>query len=378
MVAIHNLFKSFQAFVLCVALGASASSCSSSEGSASETAAQSVAAVPTAVETVTADKNKLVSTLSIPGELISFQHVDLYAREASFVKDIFVDVGSKVNSGQVLATLEAPEISSRLAGAQSRLKSSEAVYLASKASYERLVATSKTPGTISPNDLDQARAKVDSDLAQLESAKASVKEAGTTLSYLTIRAPFSGVITARNINRGAYVGTAGRASGDPLFVLQEQHDLRLVVSVPEAYSPYLSIGDEVRFGIKGMQQRIFKAKVTRMAGALDSKLRSERVEMDVVNDEGKLLPGMIVNVNFTMTGDSVIIAPASAVVNSQERIFVIKIKDGRATWVDVSLGRKANGNIEIFGDVRAGDILVKKASDEIRNGESLTIAEPKK
>jgi membrane fusion protein, multidrug efflux system len=378
MVSIHYLFKSFPPLVLCVVLASSVSSCSSSERSESETVAQTVAAVPTAVETVTVRKDKLISTLSIPGELISFQQVDLYAREASFVKDIFVDVGSKVRMGQVLATLEAPEISSRLAGAQSRLKSSEAVYLASKASYDRLVATSKTPGTISPNDLDQARAKVDSDLAQFESAKASVKEAGTTLSYLTIRAPFDGVITARNINRGAYVGTAGRGSGDPLFVLQEQQNLRLVVSVPEAYSPYLSIGDEVQFTIQGLQQRIFKAKVTRMAGALDTKLRSERVEMDVVNDQGKLLPGMIVNVNFTMTGDSVIVAPASAVVNSQERIFVIKVKDGQAVWVDVSLGRATNGNTEIFGDVRPGDILVKKASDEIRNGQSLAVAEPKK
>lgn len=378
MASIHYLFKSFPALVLCVAFGVSVSTCSPSEGSSSESEAQNATAVSTAVETVAVRKDKLVSTLSIPGELISFQQVDLYAREASFVKDIFVDVGSKVKMGQVLATLEAPEISSRLAGAQSRLKSSEAVYLASKASYERLVATSKTPGTISPNDLDQARAKVDSDLAQFESARASVKEAGTTLSYLTIRAPFSGVITARNINRGAYVGTAGRGSGDPLFVLQEQQNLRLVVSVPEAYSPYLSIGDEVQFTIKGLQQRTFKAKVTRMAGALDVKLRSERVEMDVVNDEGKLLPGMIVNANFTMTGDSVMVAPASAVVNSQERIFVINVKDGQAVWVDVSLGRSANGNMEIYGDLRPGDILVKKASDEIRNGQSLAIAERKK
>lgn len=376
MIATGKLFHSFAVMSVCALLTVGVSSCSSSNGTASDDAVQTAATA--AVETVKVGRDKLVSTLSIPGELISFQQVDLYAREASFVKDVFVDVGSKVKEGQVLATLEAPEISSRLAGARSRLKSSEAVYIASKASYERLVATSKTPGTISPNDLDQARAKVESDSAQLESAKASVKEAGTALSYLTIRAPFSGVITARNINRGAYVGTAGRGSGDPLFVLQEQHNLRLVVSVPEAYSPYLGIGDEVWFSVKGLQQRVFKAKVTRMAGALDTRLRSERVEMDVVNDDGKLLPGMIVNVNFNMTGDSVLVAPVSAVVNSQERIFVIKVEDGHATWVDVSVGRTANGNTEIFGDVRPGDLLVRKASDEIRNGQPLTVAAPRK
>jgi len=97
----------------------------------------------------------LSTTLQIPGELLAFQQVDLYAKENSFVKKLFVDVGSEVKAGQLLATMEAPELNSLESAAQSRLKSQEAIYIASKSNYDRLLETSKTPGTISQNDLDR-------------------------------------------------------------------------------------------------------------------------------------------------------------------------------------------------------------------------------
>ena len=327
------------------------------------------AAVPV-METTLVQKGRLASALDIPGELISFQQVDLFAREASFVKNIFVDVGSEVKSGQVLAALEAPEIASRLAAAESRLQASEAVYLASKASHDRLVATSETPGTVSPNDLDQARAKLGADSAQLEAAKASVREVKSMLGYLTIRAPFAGVITARNVNPGAYVGSPGKS--EPLFVLQEQKRLRLVVSIPEAYSGYLRPGGDVAFNIKALPQRVFHAKVARMAGALDTRLRSQRVEMDVANNDGKLLPGMIANVVIPMVpSDSSLVVFTSAIVSSQENVFVIRIDGDTARWVNVSTGRHAGDMTEIFGPLHAGDRVVKKASDEVRNGQPI-------
>ena len=370
---VKNIFQFMVPAALVILLQAGLSSCSSPEGNG-EGKIIAASAHP-AVEGVAVERGKLVSVLNLPGELISYQQVDLYAREASFVKNILVDVGSEVEKGQLLATLEAPEISSRLAGAESRLKSSEALYLASKAGYERLVATSKTPGTISPNDLDQARAKMNSDLAQLESSRAGVKEITNTLSYLSIHAPFQGVITARNVNPGAYVGSSGRGTGDPLFVLQEQKHLRLVVAIPEAYSVFLKPGHEVEFSIKALPQKTFKAKIKRMAGALDLKLRSQRVEMDVTNEEGKLLPGMIASLTIPLEGDSTWIVPNTAVVNSQENVFIIKIVDDTARWMNITPGRTAQGKTEIFGPLRAGDVLLKKASDEVRNGQYLRVAE---
>ena len=322
-----------------------------------------------AIETFVLQKEKFASAISVPGELISFQQVDLYARETSFVKKIYVDVGSEVKEGELLVSMDAPEITSRLSGAQSRLKSQEAVYTASKANYQRLLETSKTPGTVSQNDLEQALARMNSDLAQLESARASYREVGFTKDYLEIRAPFSGVISARNVNPGAYVGPAGKGSELPLFTLQEQKRLRLVVSVPEAFISYFKRGDTVNFKVNARSTELFKATITRHAGALDNKLRSERVEMDVTNTDKKLLPGMIAEVNLSLNGaDSTFVVPKTAVVNSAEGVFVIRVRNDTADWVYIHSGRTMNDRTEIFGDLKTGDKLISSANEEIRKG----------
>lgn len=321
------------------------------------------------IETIGLHKELFSTELSVPGELVSYQQVDLYARETSFVKKLYVDVGSEVKEGDLLISLEAPEISSRLSGAEARFKSQEAVYTASKATYDRLLETSKTPGTVSQNDLDQAKARMNADLAQLESAKASFREVGDTRRYLEIRAPFNGVISARNVNLGAYVGPTGKGSEFPLFTLQEQRRLRLVVSVPEAYTSFFKQGDSVQFRVKARSTEVFPAMIKRHAGALDTRLRSERVEMDVVNGDGKLLPGMIAEVTIPLKAtDSTFVVPNSAVVNAAEGIFVLRVQGDTVNWVTVRQGRSMKGKTEIFGQLQKGDELVKVATEEVRRG----------
>ena len=226
--------------------------CHSEENSERKKRKHNTAAAVPATEVFSLQKGRLSSSLQIPGELIAYQQVDLYAKENSFVKKLYVDVGSEVTTGQLLVTMEAPELGSQLAGALSNIKSREAIYMASKANYDRLYETSQTPGTISPNDLEQAAARKNSDFAQLEAAKAAYKQIAETQNYLQIRAPFSGVITARNVNPGAYVGPSGKGSELPLFTLQEQKKLRLVISVPEAYTSYLNHKNEVSFTVKSL------------------------------------------------------------------------------------------------------------------------------
>jgi membrane fusion protein (multidrug efflux system) len=348
-------------------------SCHSGENSPEKkTETQQTAAVAAATEVFPLQRGHLSSTLQIPGELIAYQQVDLYAKENSFVKKLYVDVGSEVTTGQLLVTMEAPELGSQLSGAQSTVKSREAIYTASKANYDRLYETSQTPGTISPNDLEQAAARKSSDLAQLEAAKAAYKQIAETQGYLQIRAPFGGVITARNVNPGAYVGPSGKGSEMPLFTLQEQKKLRLVISVPEVYTGYLNNKNEVSFTVKALPNQQFKALVKRMAGAIDSRLRSERIEMDVVNNDKKLLPGMVAEVNVPLpANDSTFIVPRSAVVNSTESVFVIRVVNNKAEWIDVKTGREANGTIEIYGKLNPGDLLLKTATDEVRNGSTV-------
>lgn len=323
-------------------------------------------------EAVPVQKGKLASSLQLPGELIAWQQVDIYAKENSFIKKLYADVGSEVKAGQLLATMEAPELTSRLAGAESRLKAQEALYTASKANYDRLYETSKTPGTISQNDLDQARARQSTDLAQLEAARAAYREVSDTRNYLEIRAPFNGVISVRNTHPGAYVGPAGKGSEFPIFTLQEQKKLRLVLAVPEAYTSYLKNKNQVSFTVKSMPSEKFKAGISRLSGALDSRLRSERIEMDVINNDKKLLPGMIAEVSIPMESrDSTFLLPKTAVVSSTEKTFVIRVNSGKAEWVDVKKGREANGKQEVFGDLHEGDHVLKIASDEIREGSTV-------
>lgn len=331
--------------------------------------ATEVVAPAVETETLVATQGVLSGAVQIPGELIAFQQVDLYAKVNSFVQKLWVDVGAEVKQGQLLAVMDAPEMNAQLSGAEARLEALEAVYNASKAHYDRLLETSKTPGTISPNDLDMALARQKADYAQLQAAKAAQREISDTKNYLSIRAPFNGVITARNVSTGAYVGPAGKGSEKPIFTLQEQKKLRLVISVPEAYNQYLRANDEIRFVITSLPGETFTGKVQRLAGALDTRIRSQHVEIDVDNSNKKLLPGMIANVSIPLPArDSVIVVPRSAVVSSAEAVYVIKVVDGKSARTIVKTGREVDGKVEIFGEVKPGDTLLLVASDEIRNG----------
>ena len=342
-------------------------SCSSRSGKKEEKKTE-VAVLKTSVTTFILEKGKLSSALQIPGELIAYQQVDLYAKVNSFVRKLYVDVGSEVKAGQLLASMEAPEINSQLSGAESRLQSSEAIYIASKANYDRLLETSKTPGTISPNDLDMALARQKSDFAQWQSAKAAHKEISINKNYLEIRAPFSGIISARNVSSGAYVGPSGKGSELPLFTLQEQQRLRLSVAIPEAYTGYLEKKNKVTFTVRSMPDQEFTATINRRAGALDTRLRTEKVEMDVMNQNKKLLPGMVAEIKILLPGlDSTFVIPKTALVNTAERVFVIRVRDGKAQWVTVKKGREANNKMEIYAELSVGDTLVQNANEEIRD-----------
>jgi len=333
---------------------------------------------PELTETFLLQKDKFSTDIQIPGELLAFQQVDLYAKVPSFVKELKADIGSEVVEGQLLMTLEAPELTLQFSAAESRLRSLEAVYAASSANYNRLIETSKTPGTVSQNDLDQSLAKRNSDLNNLEAAKAGSKEIAAVRNYLEIRAPFSGIISSRNVNLGAYVGPSGKGSDLPLMTLQQQKKLRLAVSIPEAFTGYLKTEDEISFKVRSLPREVFKAKVKRMAGALDQRLRSERVEMDVVNEDKKLLPGTVAEVNINLSAaDSSFVIPKTALINVSEGVFVIRVVKNKAEKMSVKKGRDINDKVEIFGDLNSNDVLVTKASEEIKNGIELKIKQTK-
>lgn len=324
---------------------------------------------PAAIETFALKRGKLASSLQVPGELVAFRDVDIYAKVSGYIKKLNVDVGSEVSQGQLLALAEAPEINAQLASASSRLKAQEAVSIASKANYDRILEASKFSGAVSKNDVDQALAKRNADVAQLEAATSSYQEVADQKKYLEIRAPFNGIISARNASTGAYVGPAGKGSEFPLFVLTEQKRLRLVIAVPEAYTGYVDQSDKVSFTVKTFPDRTFTGQVKRLSGALDKRLRSERAEVDVLNADKKLLPGMVAEVTLPLpTKTSTFIVPKSAIVNATTGVFVMRVVDHKAQWVPVKRGLEADEKTEVFGQLTEGDQLIKSANEEIRDG----------
>ena len=351
--------------LLCVSL----TGCQSSEGKKEASKTEETVEAPAPVDVFTLKKGKLSSLLQVPGELVAFRDVDIYAKVSGYIKSLKVDVGSEVSQGQLLALAEAPELSAQLASAQSRLRAQEAVSIGSKANYERVLEASKMSGAVSRNDVDMALAKRNADNAQLEAAKSAYQEVTDQKKYLEIRAPFNGIISARNASTGAYIGPSGKGSEFPLFVLTEQKRLRLVISVPEAYTGYVDLNDPVSFSVKAFPDKKFSGQVKRQSGTLDKRLRSERVEIDVLNNDKKLLPGMIAEVILPLpTKNNTFIVPKSAVVNSSTGVYVIRVTNKKAQWIPVKKGLEADENVELFGALTEGDSLVTTATEEIRDG----------
>ena len=324
---------------------------------------------PLSVKEVTLQKTQLENVLQLPGEIKPYQFADIYAKFTSYVKTVNVDMGSQVTTGQVLATLEAPEMNTQLLEAESNLHNKEAVYQASRSTYDRMLKTSKVPGTVSPNDLEISFSKMSADSAVLLSARSSLREVQELLSYLTIRAPFSGIITLRNVHPGTYVGPSGKGSDKPLLRLEEQQRLRLSIAVPETYTSSLQQVGIVHFTVRSLPGDTFTAKIARSAGSLDTKLRAEMLEMDINNSDKRLLPGMYAEVHVALPGNhETFVVPKSAVITNSEQVFIIRVEQGKATWVPVKKGNESDGKVEVFGNLNDGDVIVSNGSDEIKEG----------
>jgi RND family efflux transporter MFP subunit len=270
--------------------------------------------------------------------------------------------------------LEAPELMSSYEQAQADVNTKWAIYKGSQANYGRLYRTSETPGTISPNDLDLALARAAADSAQWKAAQASFRQANDLLDYLTIRAPFDGVITARNVSSGAYVGPGDKNTGKPLLILQERRTLRLTMNVTEEYAGYLRNRDTVSFTVNALPGKRFMAHISRMAGGIDPQTRTEQVEMDVDNRGGLLLPEMYAEVSLVVRNDDqAMVVPRSALVTNAEKVFVIKVVNQRAVWVDVRKIFENPTRVTIAGNLIKGDTLVTNATEEIREGTVLRL-----
>ncbi len=314
-------------------------------------------------------EGRIGSSVHLPAVLKPYLAVDIYPKVNGFVRDIAVDRGSQVRKGQLLLKLEAPEIEQQYLAAKSKYLQVYALSLASKDNYERLMQANRMPGTVSAHDLELAKARMTADSAMGQAEIANYKALEVTQGYLTVTAPFDGVITERNVHPGALVGPNLKTDDKPMLVLQQENRLRLVVDVPEVYSNQLADHAVISFRVSTLPGKIFKGAISRSAGALNMKYRSEAIEVDVKNDDRLLKPGMYAEVEMPVERNThSLIVPASAVVTSQEKKYVITVDQHKAHWVDVVTGNTRGDSVEVFGNLQAQGKIIVNANDEIRDG----------
>jgi RND family efflux transporter MFP subunit len=220
--------------------------------------------------------------------------------------------------------------------------------------------------------LDANKAALNSRLQATRAAQAALDALKAMEAYLRITAPFEGVITERLVHPGALVGPS---TNTPLLVLQQVSRLRLTVSVPEENVGAIARGANVSFRVPAYADRTFVGVVARVARVLDPKTRSMAVELDVANKDQSLAPGMYPTVSWPIrSSQQALFVPKNSIVTTTERTFVIRNKNGLAEWVNVRKGPSDGDLIQVIGLLMAGDRIVKRASDEIREGTSLPVA----
>ncbi len=312
----------------------------------------------------------LSTSARLPGQLVPFNEVNIFPKVNGFVKQVFVDRGSIVKKGQLLCVLEAPEMESALQSANSRYLQAKENAEASAEKYGRLKEAAKEPGSVSPLDLDNASAKMKADQAMASSELSNVESVRTMQGYLKIYAPFDGMIIQRNVSPGALVAP-GKATDQPMLILQDIYKMRLTVFIPEDYVDKVDLNQPVTFTFNAMPGQKETARISRSANAL-STMRSEAIEIDVVNKNGQLKPGMYAEVHIPMvTGAKSLQVPNTAIIRSTEHEYVVKDSSGKAILVNVKEGLAGNDSTEVFGDLKANDRVVLHASDEIKQGDDL-------
>lgn len=322
------------------------------------------------LEIGTVTEKALSSYARLPGQLNPFNEVNLFPKVNGFVKQVMVDRGSPVTKGQLLMTLEAPEMESALQAANSRYLQAQENANASKEKYNRLKQAAAEPGSVSPLDLDNAVSRMKSDMAIANSEKSNVASVKTMQGYLRIYAPFNGTIVQRNVSPGALV-PPGKATDQPMLILQDTRKLRLEVAIPENYVDKVDLKQTVKFTFNAMPGVEHTAKISRSANALSS-MRSEAIEIDVFNKDGQLKPGMYAEVKIPMlSGAKSLVVPSSAIVRSTERKYVIAVKDGKAKLVDVKEGLVGKEDTEVIGALTANDRIVLNAGDDIKDGDPI-------
>ena len=351
---------------------------------AAATAASSEEAPPVQVTQV--DLAPPTEVLTLPGEIRGWYSSTIYARVSGYVAKWIVDIGDRVKKDQVLATIDTPELDAQLDAGQAQLVASEAEVKVkeaevdfAKTTYDRWQGSPK--GSVSDQEREEKKARYAVSVAQLNAARARVTLDQANVSRLTfltrfkqVVAPYEGVITERRVDIGDLVTAGSTAATTPLYEIAQSEKVRVFADVPQIATSEVGEGTPVRVTAKEYPNRKFEGKITATSKSIDLKARTLRVEVDLSNDDLALLPGMYVQAAFHLKTTSFVQVPASALIFRAAGPQVAVI-DGNATvkFQDVTIARDNGAFVEIASGLSAGDQVALNISNQIANGDRVTV-----
>src|SRR5580658_739585 len=350
---------------------------------------------------VLAVRAPLENAITLTGEFRPFQQVDVHAKVAGYIRQIFVDVGDKVKLGQVLAILEVPELNAQVMGAkadirrsqdairraQSEIERAESTHQAYHAAYTRLKqASEERPGLVAEQELDDSLAKDKETEAQINSTRAALAESQNQLgmaqatldrlsalqAYSHITAPCAGVVTKRYVDTGALIsaGTSSETQSQPVVQLAEWSLFRLEIPVPESAVPMIHLGSIVQVHVLDLN-RDFQGRVSRFADAVNDETRTMHTEIDVENPQDTLTAGMYAQVKLALQGNrGALTVPVQAVVQEGNQHYVLALDDqNRVQKRNVELGEQTSTTVEIVHGLSEKDRVISAGQSDYAIGE---------
>ncbi len=342
------------------------------------------------VDVITVKKAPSTLPLKLPGETASWYESIIYARVDGYVAKWNADIGDHVKKGQILATIETPDLDAQLNAARAKLKAGEALVKAreaeanfAKTTYARWKDAPK--GVVSEQEREAKKAGYNSAVAELNEAKAQVALGEADVNRYTVltqfkkvTAPYDGRITERRIDIGNLVAAGSGANTTPLYRMSRNHPIRIFVDVPQDAASDMKAGVNAQISAGSIPDRIFRGKVARTAEAINPQARTLRVEVDIANDDRALSPGMYVDVSFEMRSLGLLQVPAAAMMfrSSGPEVAVVD-KDSHVHFHKVGIARDDGNIVEINSGISAEDKVALNISNQIAEGEKVTISEPK-
>lgn len=314
------------------------------------------------------------AVLALPGRLEAYSRAPIYARVNGYVKSWKVDIGAKVEAGQLLAEIEAPDLDQQLSQARADLLTARANAALASTTAKRWQQLVKADA-VSRQDVDMKNGDFAAKAAIVKATQANVQRLEVLEGFKRITAPFSGVVTQRTTDVGALIN-AGSAKGRELFVVSDTHKLRLYVSVPQNYAAQITPGTQAQMTVPERPGRTFTATVETSAQSVDAASGSTLVELAVDNQSGELVPGAFANVRFDLPPASASLSvPASALIFDSSGMRVATIgADNRVALKPVTIARDLGNVIEISSGLAANDRIIDSPPDGIARGDQVRIA----